>query len=241
MNYDQINTSLKKTDIHIWHLPILDYKPNFLILSQDELEKGETFHSEKDQNHYWTCRTLLRIILSKYAQIRPEHLKFGYTDRGKPYLIQSINISFNLSHKSEMGVLAICLDSPIGVDIEAVEPIEECLTLADQFFSVQEASKLRALKEEKTLQAFYYLWTSKEAYVKGLGDGLSHPLDDFTIPIPENIEAKPIQVPIPETKWRIHSYKFEKAKKDYFFSCASPAIQPHVTHIKNFFAEKGAL
>ena len=64
------------------------------------------------------------MILAGYLCIEPERVKFGYTTHGKPFLLNfPAGIQFNLSHSHGFMVAAVCLNSPIGVDIEKKVPI----------------------------------------------------------------------------------------------------------------------
>ena len=72
-------------------------------------------------------------------------------------------------------------DSEVGVDIEFVKTDFTFDDVAGRFFTPREVSALRALPSALQRQAFYKCWTSKEAFLKAKGTGLSGKLDEVEI------------------------------------------------------------
>ena len=68
---------------------------------------------------------------------------------------------------------AVTQDTELGIDVEVIRPLPEMAELAQRYFSVREADRLLRLPEEDRLEAFFRCWVRKEAYLKGLGQGLS--------------------------------------------------------------------
>ncbi len=60
-------------------------------------------------------------------------------------------------------------------------PMDDAEQIAKRFFSVQENKVFRAVSQAQKLEAFFNCWTRKEAYIKAIGEGLSHPLDTFDV------------------------------------------------------------
>ncbi|MCA1690510.1 MAG: 4'-phosphopantetheinyl transferase superfamily protein, partial [Actinobacteria bacterium] len=58
-----------------------------------------------------------------------------------------------------------------------VEPV----AMAERFFAVGEAARVRGLPAEGRAVAFAGLWSGKEAYVKALGTGLTTPPSKFEV------------------------------------------------------------
>lgn len=97
---------------------------------------------------------------------------------GKPYLDPDGNgTSFNISHSGHYVVAAVSSASAIGIDIEAIQP----LNTADfeNCFSAEEWQRIKQSKD--MLQQFFACWSIKEAVIKAVGKGLSIPLSDVII------------------------------------------------------------
>jgi 4'-phosphopantetheinyl transferase len=69
----------------------------------------------------------------------------------------------------------------VGVDVEVVAPRNVPVEVAERFFSAAEVAHLRACADGVRDVRFTELWTLKEAYIKAVGTGLSHPLDTFSV------------------------------------------------------------
>src|SRR5215469_8760066 len=76
--------------VHVWRisLDIGDALCSRLrdILADDERQRADRFHFEKDRRHFTAGRGALRAILAGYLGRRPEEIRFTYTNYGKPLL-----------------------------------------------------------------------------------------------------------------------------------------------------------
>jgi 4'-phosphopantetheinyl transferase len=103
---------------------------------------------------------------------------------GKPQLAGAAATSelcFNLSHSAGWGLVGWSWRRDIGVDVEAWRVMRDAAALVRRYFSAAEIAAWEALPQEPREQAFFNLWTRKEAYVKALGRGLSLPLHSFDV------------------------------------------------------------
>jgi 4'-phosphopantetheinyl transferase len=126
----------------------------------------------------------LRQVLAAYAHADPGLLRFDDGPNGKPKLAPPFDaggIEFNLSHSHETALIAVNQRDDIGVDIEFIKPDFAILEIADHFFTKREVAALRALPAALQGRAFYKCWTSKEAFLKAKGTGLSGELDEVEI------------------------------------------------------------
>jgi 4'-phosphopantetheinyl transferase len=163
----------------VW-LADLDGSSGAECLSEEERARAERFVTPELRQRWSAGREFLRRALAAYAGCEPAALSFVYGASGKPALKDGA-VRFNLSHCGPVALLAVTADMDIGVDVELVRPVPEMEHIARRFFAPEEAAALLRLPEIEREQAFFACWTRKEAFVKCLGEGLSHPLDSFEV------------------------------------------------------------
>ncbi len=177
--------SLANTTVHLWRvdldLPIPQITGLQETLSPDETLRAGKFQFERDRRRFLVAQGALRAILCRYLGCAPGQVKYRYTPKGKPFLEDSSELYFNLSHSHERALVAVARIHPLGVDIEHHRPLDDMDTLARQCFSTSEYQQFARLPAPVNLQAFFNAWTRKEAFIKAIGDGLSYPLADFDV------------------------------------------------------------
>lgn len=130
----------------------------------------------------WACaRATLRRILAARLDAPPCGLRFDVNAYGKPFLVPERQppLHFNLSHSGGVAGLALSGHGPLGFDIEVRG--EAPLEVAKDVFSDAERGALRRHSPAERPDAFYRGWTRKEAFIKAVGSGLSHPLKSFDV------------------------------------------------------------
>jgi 4'-phosphopantetheinyl transferase len=177
---------LGKDEVHVWRASLeqdaSEVRLLRAILSLDEQQRADRFHFERDRHHFIVAHSMLRDILSRYLRRPPAQVHFSYNEFGKPALARDdTGIRFNLSHSHGLGLCALTHACEIGVDIEYLRDDFASFEIAERFFSPIEVEVLRSLPEHLRVQAFFNCWTRKEAYIKALGEGLSHPLHLFAV------------------------------------------------------------
>jgi 4'-phosphopantetheinyl transferase len=175
-------------------------------LSVDETARANRFFFERDRNAFIVARGTLRQLLASYLHRAPTDLQFAYQPRGKPSLAPSSEdtpLEFNIAHSHGLALLAFCLGSSLGVDVEFVRPDIASEEIAGRYFAPQEVAELGSLPPSQRPEGFFCGWTRKEAYVKALGDGLQIPLASF------RVSLTPSQPAVLECansgRWSLHS------------------------------------
>lgn len=193
----------KNNEIHIYLSAISDHN----LVSEDKKKS----------------RALLRRILGAYLSLSPDTLTFSTGEHGKPCLdiestckannIEAIpEIHFNLSHSGDYIAFAFSSVSPVGIDIEKIRENVRTTSLVNRFFHPDEAEIFSALDEDEKSDFFFRRWTVREAFLKGLGSGLS--LDPASFCVTESTDSDK------------KSYCITKNQKDYSSWQIDPIAAP---------------
>jgi len=175
---------LAENSAHVWRVEL--QQPHQIVtqlehyLASDELEKRNRFHFDRDKRRYTVGRGALRLILSHYVSAEPHQHQFGYTKYGKPFL-QNGRLTFNVSHSHETALIALHRHAEIGIDIEQVRQMADMADLVQTVFTHTEQQAWAAYDEQMRPWAFFAGWTRKESVIKALGQGLSMPLQSFSV------------------------------------------------------------
>jgi 4'-phosphopantetheinyl transferase len=153
------------------------------LLDESERSKANRFRATVDRDAYVTAHAMLRVTLSSVMNtIHPSDWRFRSTETGKPALdpFQAPpDLHFSLSHTRGLAACAVGRPYALGIDAEAWStpaPID----VAARYFAPAEARLITDKTEPREqISTFYRLWTLKEAYLKGTGQGLAAPLDGF--------------------------------------------------------------
>jgi len=183
-NSSPLEVHLPAHELHVWQAALAqsDVTVHRLrgTLSPDELARADRFHFEHDRRRFIVGRGVLRRLLGTYVHQPPDQIVFNYSANGKP--TSTVPLHFNVAHSHELALFAFSAQAPVGIDVEYVRRVVSDMDLlAERFFAPQENEVYRALPEVEKRAAFFRCWTRKEAYIKALGTGLSHPLDRFVV------------------------------------------------------------
>jgi 4'-phosphopantetheinyl transferase len=177
--------SLQAGEIHVWTATLpsnLDALATLEpLLNQSERAAANRFVFERHRIRYIFSHGLLRRILSSYVHQAPEEISFTANSYGKPFLAgnnDSASPQFNMSHSGDAVMVALTRSRLIGVDIEALRPLEFA-GIAKSHFTNQERAFIQESPADAQQHAFFTCWTRKEAFIKAVGKGLSIPLNTF--------------------------------------------------------------
>jgi 4'-phosphopantetheinyl transferase len=175
-------------NVHVWAVELDEANFDAAVwharLAPEEQARAARFKFDRDRRRFIVAHAALRAILAGYVDADAAQLEFVHGPNGKPKLappLAATDIEFNLSHSHERALLAVSHGREIGIDIESVRPDFAFDDVAEHFFTGREVKALRALPPALQRQGFYKCWTSKEAFLKAKGTGLSGELDKVEI------------------------------------------------------------
>ena len=174
------------------------------LLSARERKRADRFAYDRHRRRYTVAQAHLRRVLGQLTGIAPEDVRFHYEDKGKPFLPGGP--SFNQSHSEDRIMIAVAASGRLGVDIEEIRRVRLMLGIADKNFARDEAARLHAVPPDQRQRLFFRIWTRKEAFLKALGFGLTHPLRSFSVdPAPGAAQGLLAVEDLPEdpTRWYI--------------------------------------
>ena len=162
----------------------------------EAIQAAKFVHAE-DRKAWLGAHALLRTLLAQAlpGEQAPRAWRFVAGPKGKPSLAPgqaSRDVRFNISHCRGMAAVALAFGADIGVDVEALERADfDERAIAESHFCVAEREKLARLEEAGARKReFLAVWTAKEALIKGVGEGLSMPLDAFCADLERNAYAR---------------------------------------------------
>lgn len=162
-------------------------------INQDEEARASRFINPQHGRQYRCIRGMLRKLLAHYLSSTPGEIQFEYAEHGKPLLKGNANLHFNLSHSRDMAAFAFKLEHEVGVDIEYMRPQKDLLGMMRHIGSEKEQAELKNMHEADADQAFYRLWTRKEAFIKAVGRGLGMGLRSIHIGTKPSVIALPVK------------------------------------------------
>jgi len=179
---------LRQDEAHVWRTTLENLGSREQrwdhFLSPEEHQRASRFRFPRDRQRFVTGRAWLRMLLGSYLNLAPQSLSFSYTEHGKPSLNGQYamrNLLFNISHSDQAVLFGVTIGHAIGVDVERVRYDFEVASIAKRFFSSVEQKAFFSFPSTQQHRAFFDCWTRKEAYVKAVGEGLSHPLHQFDV------------------------------------------------------------
>jgi 4'-phosphopantetheinyl transferase len=171
--------------VHVWVQSIEAARPRRheleRVLTEDERARMARFRREADALRFLVGRATLRMTMADALGIEPTAVVLEVGEYGK--LVTVGGPHANVSHSGDVVIVALCADAEIGVDVEEIVAAHADATDLDAFFSPAEVRELLTYPREQRVEAFFHIWTTKEALIKAAATGLSLSLQSFDVSI----------------------------------------------------------
>ena len=193
---------------HIWQINIssnakhIDAASN--LLSADEHERANRYYREKDKQRFILARAILRLLLARYLNRDAKQLIFEIGENKKPHVKGDTSLHYNVSHSGNYILIAIS-DSEAGIDVEQPDPNMHYEEIMHISYNKPEADVVKASADP--LQAFYTLWTRKEALLKATAKGIDDALK--FIPSTDGTHATMYNTIGSEKDWIVQSFQID--------------------------------
>jgi 4'-phosphopantetheinyl transferase len=176
------------SEIHVWRwMNHPGQEPDAIfsaVLSAEELSRAARFIRPQDGERFAQAHGMLRSILGSYLGRRSEDIAYQNNAYGKPSLAGPAVaefVRFNMAHSMDMVLVAVSPSHEVGVDVEFRHPMADLQSFIQRNFSSAERRFFATLPAQRVESEFFVHWTLKEAYIKGIGLGLTCPLQSFSV------------------------------------------------------------
>lgn len=114
-------------------------------------------------------------MLADATGLLPSGIAFAAWEEGKPRALNAADWDFNVSHSGDYVAVAVGREQ-VGMDLEQMRPVREAEAIVDRYFHPDEAAAWRSLVPGLREEAFFVLWSAREAAMKCVGLGLARGL-----------------------------------------------------------------
>ena len=155
------------------------------LLTEEERTRHDSLVIPSVADHYTRSHLSMRLLVAAFLGVNPEDIHVNAEPclacgarHGRPCVAHH-DVALSLSHSAPWIMVGVSRHD-IGVDIEVFPTLETARSVISQFHPVERAF----LQNENPLSVadFTRMWCHKEAYLKGLGVGLTRDMsaDDLT-------------------------------------------------------------
>jgi len=200
-------------DVHVWQSTStaddIDADAAWKLLTTEERAMARRLRDDDDRARRVQTRAARRHLLARYVGADPEALHFCDGTDGKPELVRRPDrpsVRFNVSHSGSVILIAVAGDREVGIDVERIQTRFPWEQVAQSAFSPAELESIRCSSEARRVQAFFDCWVRKEAYLKGLGQGLLRSTRGFEVPlVPDGGPVHDLSRDgVGDSDWRVH-------------------------------------
>ena len=152
-------------------------------LSPTDRARADRFRRDEDRLRFIAGRGLLAALLRQAGQPPAGPLQLALTEHGRPFLPDSPDLAFSISHAGDVVAVALVRGARVGLDVEALDRRVDLPALAARIFNPADLTRFNAVAEPDRARAFFRAWTGKEAVLKAKGLGLFGGIEPIAAPL----------------------------------------------------------
>lgn len=153
---------------------------HFDQLSEAERESSTRLRQSRKRDCFIVTRSILRGLLEHYSGLTADRLRIRSNPHGKPYID---GIEFNISHSRGWALMVFNRSRQVGIDIQHMKPALDFARIARRRYTESERKQIFARADiEAQRDAFFAIWTRKEAYVKAHGSSFYDKISVLDLP-----------------------------------------------------------
>lgn len=162
------------------------YKKIYDLVDAQRKARADRYLRFEDKVRCVAAGALLRYAVKRWCN--RDFFEVDTDANGKPFIKDAAGFHINLSHAGKWVVIA-CGDTPVGIDVEKIDPTTPIEQIASRFFSPGEQTEALISRER-----FFEIWTCKESYVKYMGKGLQMGLRSFSVRSVKDVRFSPVEI-----------------------------------------------
>lgn len=214
---------LSEGEVHLWSVQLQQVESPLLELAADERERAARMRCSQARCAFVQTRVALRTLLGHYLDLTPRAVALKSGPWGKPRLGAGMgDLQFNVSHSGHLALIALSR-AAVGVDLEWQQTDLDWRELLPFCCHPTEQADFQGIADAQGGARLLRLWTAKEAYLKGRGEGLSLPLTAIRLSTGDGWQAR-IEAPWDAGQgWWLHALRLPAG---YLGCVATPFPSP---------------
>ena len=182
-------------EVTVWAAPLDQASPAWIgYLDPVERRRYDRFVRPADRDRLLLGSCLVRALAAPRLGLDPGAVVLDRTcpECGEPHgkiRVVGDDLAVSVSHSGDWVLVAAGPGAAIGVDVEAVDPAVDPMSLAELTLHSAEREILTGLEPGRRPSAFARYWTRKEAVLKTTGDGLRSPPAEVRVSGPDEPAA----------------------------------------------------
>lgn len=154
------------SQVRVWLVDVM--RDEVRLDGLDAAERARCLHYRQHESRlrFSETRLALRTLLGGRLGMAPDAVPLAAGAHGKPQLAGGA-LQFNVTHCGQYALVAISDAAPVGIDLERIDRARPFADMAAAYYSAAEQAACRDDPE-----AFFQLWSCKEALVKAWGTGI---------------------------------------------------------------------